>query len=239
MSDAQHVLLQCLKGCRMTTICCDHPTEIYRMNGDRWSELYISLAMQGEGPWHVMGMHHKSAKQDRATGGQSDLDLEREMLKWMKEHQCSYTEEQLSFWTLLHPLMDGGETSSWHLVLLNCCWCGIGHQWHWIHWPAHQHPHNWTLDAGSERTAMWVNIRSGLRPMHALLQCLVETSVGCSWTTEGQAMTPEVSKLVDTFLTAMGMHMCLHVIRECWPMLPDEIPQQNLNGVCMWSSYST
>ena len=69
-----------------------------------------------------------------------------------------------------------------------------------------------------------------------VLQHLAEVSVGHSWTTEGQAMTPEVTKLVDNFLAAMGMHVSPHIIRECWPMLPDDIPQQNLDGVCMWSS---
>ena len=44
-------------------------------------------------------------------------------------------------------------------------------------------------------------------------------------------MTPKVSKLVDTFLAATGMRMSLHIVRECWPMLCDDIPQQNLEGV--------
>ena len=67
-----------------------------------------------------------SAAHSQATGGQkSDLHLERDALKWMKEQQCSYTDEQLSFWTLLHPLTDGSETSSWHLA----CW--LLSVWHW------------------------------------------------------------------------------------------------------------
>ena len=62
------------------------------------------------------------------------------------------------------------------------------------------------------------------------LQHLPEASVGHSWTTEG-AMTPEVTKLVDTFLAAVGMHVSLHIIREYWPMPPDDIPQQNLDSM--------
>ena len=45
-------------------------------------------------------------------------------------------------------------------------------------------------------------------------------------------MTPEVSKLVETFLAVTGMCMPPCVIRECWPMLSDDIPQQNLQEVC-------
>ena len=64
------------------------------------------------------------------------------------------------------------------------------------------------------------------------LQCVAEASVGCSWTMEDQSITPKVSKLVETFLAATRMHMPPCVIRECWPMLSDDIPQQNLQGVC-------
>ena len=50
------------------------------------------------------------AKEDQATGGQ--LDLEVDALKWMKEHQHSYTYAQLNFWLLLQPLTDGSKASS-------------------------------------------------------------------------------------------------------------------------------
>ena len=52
-------------------------------------------------------MWEEFAKEDQATRGQ--LDPEVDALKWMKEHQCSYTDEQLNFWLLLWPLTDGGE----------------------------------------------------------------------------------------------------------------------------------
>ena len=45
-------------------------------------------------------------------------------------------------------------------------------------------------------------------------------------------MTPEVTKLVETFLAVTGMCMSLCIIRKCWPPAPEEIPQQNLDGVC-------
>ena len=54
------------------------------------------------------------AKEDQATRGQ--LDPEVDTLKWMKECQCLYTNEQLNFWLLLQPLTDGSKMSSWHLT---------------------------------------------------------------------------------------------------------------------------
>ena len=40
------------------------------------------------------------------------LDPEVDALKWMKEHQHSYTDAQLNSWLLLQPLTDGGKESS-------------------------------------------------------------------------------------------------------------------------------
>ena len=47
-----------------------------------------------------------------ARGWGEPLDPEVDALKWMKEHQHSYTDVQLNFWLLLWPLTDGGEESS-------------------------------------------------------------------------------------------------------------------------------
>ena len=40
-------------------------------------------------------------------GGQEDLHPMCDVLKWMKEHQCSYTDDQLDFWSLLQLLTNG------------------------------------------------------------------------------------------------------------------------------------
>ena len=68
-------------------------------------------------------MWEEFAKEDQATGGQ--LDPAVNALKWMWEWQCSYTDEQLSFWLLLWPLTDGGKVSSQHLA------CRLLSVWHW------------------------------------------------------------------------------------------------------------
>lgn len=43
-------------------------------------------------------------------------------------------------------------------------------------------------------------------------------------------MTPEVTKLVETFLAPTGTHVLPHIIRVC---CPEEIPQQILDRVCV------
>ena len=60
-----------------------------------------------------------------ARGWEQPLDPETDASKWMKEHQCSYTDAQLDFWLLLRPLTDGGKESSWHLTT-DYCLCGTG-----------------------------------------------------------------------------------------------------------------
>ena len=60
-----------------------------------------------------------------------------------------------------------------------------------------------------------------------------ESGGGQSWTMEGQSMTPKVTNLVETFLAVTGTCILPCIIRECWPAVPDEIPQQNLRQVRM------
>ena len=59
-------------------------------------------------------MQEEFAKEDQATRGQLDPDVD--TLKWMKECQHSYSDEQLNFWLLLGPLTDSNEVSSRHLA---------------------------------------------------------------------------------------------------------------------------
>ena len=44
-------------------------------------------------------------------------------------------------------------------------------------------------------------------------------------------MVPQVSSLVETFLSVIGTCMSPHIIRECWPLPKGKIPQQDLGGV--------
>ena len=46
-------------------------------------------------------------------------------------------------------------------------------------------------------------------------------------------MAPGVAGLVGTFLAVTGACVLPCIIRECWPVVPEEIPQQDLNRVCM------
>ena len=63
------------------------------------------------------------------------------------------------------------------------------------------------------------------------MQCVAEASVGWYWTAEDGTMTPEVSNLVETFMAMTGMLVSPYIVRECWPLLREETPQQDLRGV--------
>ena len=67
----------------------------------------------------------ESAKSNQATGGQSQLNPVFDVLKWMREHQCFYTKEQLNLCVLLWLLTNGGEVLSWHLM------CRLLSVWNW------------------------------------------------------------------------------------------------------------
>ena len=68
--------------------------------------------------------------------------------------------------------------------------------------------------------------------IHLLLTTMVaEASVGCSWETEGEGMVPQVSPLVQAFLTAMGRSVSPSSVRECWLSKNDIIPRQPMNIV--------
>ena len=244
----RHLMEKAYKGLHMWCPGCT--SMVFVWVGRLWSIVTIPWRSTEQMETAVSSTHHslwregfsmmqdiwESAKSDQATGGQSELDPIKDMLKWMKECQWSYMEEHLGFWTLLHLLMDHGEAFNWLLA------CQMLSVWHWASAlnllayppaPSQLNIGHWIReDCDMSERQKWIEAYA------CMLQHLVEASVGHSWTMEGQSMTPEVSKLVDTFLAAMGIHMSPHIIRECWPMPPDDIPQQNLEG-CAQSSCST
>ena len=63
------------------------------------------------------------------------------------------------------------------------------------------------------------------------LQHVVEASARCSWVTEGEGMAPQVSPLVQAFLSAMGRRVSPSIVRECWPLKNDIVPRQPTNLV--------
>ena len=63
--------------------------------------------------------------EEGAVGGEQCIDLDKHPMAWMRNHQHCYDDEMINFWPLLHPLMDGRGTMTWHLAhrLLS--------MWHW------------------------------------------------------------------------------------------------------------
>ena len=52
--------------------------------------------------------------EEGAVGGDAEVDADPDMhpMAWMRDRQRCYNEEMISFWPLLHPLMDGGRTAT-------------------------------------------------------------------------------------------------------------------------------
>ena len=55
--------------------------------------------------------------------------------------------------------------------------------------------------------------------------------MGQCWVMEGEDMVPKVSSLAETFMAMMGMHMPPHVVQQCWLVLCNETPGQDLKGI--------
>ena len=54
--------------------------------------------------------------------------------------------------------------------------------------------------------------------------------MGRCWITVSGTKVPKVSKLVESFLNAIGTQVSPHIIRQCWPLPCDNTPVQNLEG---------
>ena len=93
-------------------MCCLACTSaMFKPEGRLKSEVMVPQKSPQIGKFPMMrDVWEECAKEDQATGEQ--LDPEVDALKWMKEHQCSYTDMQPNFWFLLQPLTDGSETST-------------------------------------------------------------------------------------------------------------------------------
>ena len=172
-----------------------------------------------------------------AVGGERYVDPDKYTLAWMCDHQHGYTDEQIEFWPLLHPLTDGSEVKTWQLA-------------HWLfsmwHWSSATHPmscppaptnmeiRQWlplNQDQEGEKQDLWTEAYV------CSLQHIVEAATGRSWTSEGEGMVP--------FLAATGRHVCPHSIRKCWlpkhSIIPKEpideirvIVMQKLDMITMW-----
>ena len=51
-----------------------------------------------------------------AVGGQIEEDPNTHPMAWMHDRQNSYSDEEIHFWPLLRPLMDGGGTNTRRLA---------------------------------------------------------------------------------------------------------------------------
>ena len=170
----------------------------------------------------------KSAKEG-AVGGEGDTDLDRHLMAWMCNCQRCYDDEMISFWPLLRPLMDGGGTATRHLarrLLSTWQWSSTTHSTSCPPTPTNMEIRRWLpLDREGSKEDLWIEAYA------CCLQHMVEASAGCSWVTEGEGMAPQVSPLVEAFLSTTGRCVSPSIVRECWPLKHDIMPRQPTNEV--------
>ena len=174
-----------------------------------------------------MSPHKVDPTVEGAVGGQIEEDPNTHPMAWMQDRQNSYSDEEIHFWPLLHPLMDGGGMNT--RCLARC----LLSTWQWSATietaacppaPSNMEIGHWLpLDRQGNKEDIWAEAYCGS------LQCMAEASVGCSWETEGEGMVPKVSPLVLAFLTTMGRSVNPSSARECWPAKNDIIPRQPMN----------
>ena len=150
-------------------------------------------------------------------------------MKWMKEHQRSYRDNQLEFWLLLRPLTDGSEERTRQLAhrLLSV--------WHWssaVEPPTYP-PAPTSMDIGYwlRRTRKNNNRQFWIEAYACALQRVAEASVGRRWIAFEGRRVPKIARVVEVFLHATGTRVPPEIIRQCWPARRAEIPMQNLDGI--------
>ena len=173
--------------------------------------------------------HKVDTAEEGAVGGETEEDPNTHPMAWMRNRQNSYSDEMIHFWPLLCPLTDGGGANTRHLArrLLSTWQCSAAtHTASCPPAPSNMEIGRWLpLDREGNKEDLWVEAYA------CCLQCMAEASVGCSWETEGEGMVPQVSPLVQAFLTAMGRSVNPSSVRECWPSKNDIIPRQPMNIV--------
>ena len=161
-----------------------------------------------------------------AVGGEQHTDPDKYPMSWMRDHQHWYDDEMIEFLALLRPLMDGKGTITWQLachLLLTWHWSLVTHPTSCSPAPTNMEIGWWlSLDQEGSREDLWTEAY-----MHSL-QCMAEAATGWSWMTEGGGMVPQVSPLVQAFLTATGRRVSPCILCECWPPEHNIIPRGTL-----------
>ena len=162
-----------------------------------------------------------------------DLDPDRYPMAWMRNHQQTYDDEMINFWPLLHPLTNGERNRNTASYRTACYQHGNGHPSHTPH-PVLPHEQTWKMgqwlpldreEREGSREDLWIEAYG------CCLQRVAEASSGRSWVTEGEGMAPQVSPLVEAFLSATGRCVSPSILQECWPPKHDIVPRQPMDKV--------
>ena len=91
------------------------------------------------------------------------------------------------------------------------------------------------VGSGSEGTSKYVGegVVYGLHFLifHLDAFTVAEASTGRSWVTEGEGMAPQVSPLVQAFLSTTRRRVSPSILWECWPPRQNIVPRQPMDEV--------
>ena len=196
-----------------------------------WSVIFVTPLSKMARKTEAMNTASQKVESTKegAVGEEADTDPDRHPMAWMRNHQCCYDDKMISFWPLLRPLRDGGGTMTQclvHHLLSTWQWSSVTHPTFCPPAPTNMEIRWWLpLDWEGSREDLWIEAYV------CCLQCMAEASARRSWVTGGEGMAPQVSPLVQAFLSTMGRHVSPSILRECWLLKHDIVPRQPMNEV--------
>ena len=215
-----------------TSVQFDEPSPVRKV----WSVVFAQPPSESVRKTKVMntatqkreGAEGEAVRRDAEVNADPDIHP----MEWMCNHQHCYDDEMINFWPLLHPLTDGGGTSTRCLVyclLSTWEWSSIMHPTSCPPAPTNMEIGQWLPldrdDCEGSREDLWIEAYA------CCLQCMAKASTGWSWVAAGEGMTPRISPLTQVFLSAMGRHISPSILRECWPPKHDIVPRQPMSKI--------
>ena len=139
----------------------------------------------------------------------------------------SLWEKDTEWWPLLFPLMEMGcGHSGPHQVAPGCM-----EVVHCTHVPSHTHStQHWPVPRWDPKRRRPYTLAAGV---HKCASVHREAMEGRTWHpcgTDGGCFSPQVSQLVDTFVSEMGVELREGDIVSCWNQPPDYVPLQRKYG---------
>ena len=150
---------------------------------------------------------------------------------WLKECKEKVVEEEVKWWPLVCPLMDGSDAAMYALVWrLLTVWCWTVE----ISRPLICLPAPTILNIGQfldeDVQGRGWDVQDWLQAYTCTLQHTTEAAEERCWMPMGRNFTPRVSLLVEAFTSVLKFEILLVSAVSCWDSPPVHIPHQKDKG---------